>query len=91
MDLTPDLLCCRYIAVGTEEGSVRVIRYNEARTVRVGKATLSLIDTESHLNLSYVGSASCGAISDVKFGPDSHSLVAATEYGAVVIWQFDRE
>ena len=34
---------------------MRVIRYNEARTVRVGKATLSLIDTESHLNLSYVG------------------------------------
>ena len=37
------MICCRYIAVGTEEGSVRVIRYNEARTVRVGKVTLPLI------------------------------------------------
>ena len=32
-----DMICSRYIAIGTEEGSVRVIRYNEARTVRVGK------------------------------------------------------
>ena len=34
MDLSPDGM---YIAVGTEEGAVRVIRYNEARTVRVGR------------------------------------------------------
>ena len=27
----------------------------------------------------------------IMFGPDSHSLVAATQYGAVIIWSFDRE
>ena len=31
---------CRYIAIGTDDGSVRVLRYSEARTVRVGKCLL---------------------------------------------------
>ena len=38
MDLSPDGM---YIAIGTEEGSVRVIRYNEARTVRLGKVAMT--------------------------------------------------
>ena len=31
---------CRYIAIGTEDGSVRVLRHSEAQTVRVGKCLL---------------------------------------------------
>ena len=30
-------------------------------------------------------------MTSIMFGPDSHSLVAATQYGAVIIWSFDRE
>ena len=85
MDLSADGV---YIAIGTDEGSVRVIRYSEARTVRVGKETF---DNDESNKTYTLGTANCGGITSVMFGPDSLSLVAATQYGATVIWKFDRE
>jgi len=62
----------KYIAVGADDSSVRVLHYDQASTFRIGNAR-------------------CGRINSVQFGPDSLSLVAATEFGAVILWRFDRE
>ena len=62
----------RYMAIGTDQSQVKVIRYSEGDTIRVGLAN-------------------CGSITCIQFGPDSHTVLAATEFGATVLWCFDRE
>ena len=80
----------RYIAAGAEDSSVRVLDYNMATTFRLG--TLLMMCRSEHLHdADTAGNARCGRITSLQFGPDSLSLLAATEFGAVVLWRFDRE
>ena len=36
-----------------------------------------------------LGMARCGPITAVKFGPNGHRILAATEFGATVVWNMD--
>ena len=70
----------RYVAVGSDDSSVRVLRYNEATAVKIGSNFMKfwLIINE------YSGSANCGSITSLKFGPDNATLATATMSGALV-------